>query len=104
MGQIYISGIFKDTCDFDPGPGEDIHQSEWHDNYNSSFSKFDLNGTYLYGYDWNFSKDEVSIYWDSEKFIAAGNFNDTVDFNPDPYIVEEHTCVYSPDAFMMFLY
>ncbi len=84
-GNVYISGWFQDTVDFDPGSGNYYLSSSG--GSDAFILKLDTNGNFLWvksigGID----RDQArSIILDqSENVYISGWFQDTVDFNPGP--------------------
>ena len=102
-GNVYASGAFEGTADFDPGAGLDEHTSNG--TGDAFVTKFDSNGDFLWARTWGGAGwDEaycLSIDDNGEAY-AAGFFADTVDFDPGPAI-DEHTSNGSEDDFLMHL-
>jgi hypothetical protein len=88
-GNIYVTGLFQDTVDFDPGPGIDEHTSN---TKNSSFLiKFDSTGDFVFARTWSGSCLSYNCATDwSENIYTGGWFEGTVDFDPGPG-TDEHT-------------
>lgn len=90
-GNIYISGTFQDTVDFDPGTGSNvlIAPTDYTGNYTNSFiSKVNSSGNFTWTRQLG-DKNYVSIYTmtlnKSGSIYLAGNFGDagdSVDFDP----------------------
>jgi len=84
-GNIYVSGVFKETADFDPGPGVDNHTSA---GITDSFLvKYDSEGNYLWTATWGGAWNDyaVCVAVDTTNVIfTAGYFQDTADFDPGP--------------------
>jgi len=80
---IYVTGYFRDTADFNPGAGLDIHTSfGFEDSYISSF---DSNGEFQWANTFGSDLDDrgMEIVLDSlDNIYVAGRFRSTVDFNP----------------------
>lgn len=82
---IYMTGTFDDTSDFDPGPG--IHNLISHQGlskYDVFISKYDSSGNFIWakaigggGFDQGFILDLDSTF----NIYSAGHFQDTVDFD-----------------------
>ncbi len=53
LGNVYVTGYFKYTVDFDPGPGEDSHTAVG--NEDVFLSKFDANGNFIWADTWGSS-------------------------------------------------
>jgi hypothetical protein len=85
FGNLYHTGGFEGTVDFDPGPGTDYHYS--HGNYDFFLTKFNADGTYAwtksFGGPWEDSGSAVATDPDGNIFIT-GAFAGTVDFDPGP--------------------
>jgi len=100
-GNAYITGEFRDTVDFDPGPGVDEHQAD--DFYYDIFlSKFDSAGEFRWARTWGGSSNEggygVAIDGSGNAYIT-GSFWYTADFDPGPG-VDEHTSNGNRDIFL----
>jgi hypothetical protein len=91
QGNPFVSGIFGDTVDFDPGPGIDNHtcNGDW----NSFMSKFDPDGNFQWAITIGGKTDDMSL---EMSFDLAGDVNyrgifmGTWDFDPGPG-VDHHT-------------
>ncbi len=87
-GNVYITGFFRGTVDFDPGEGVEEHTVTGWSGYEDAFlSKFDTDGDFLWvrtwGGEWHEGGEDVAV--DSEGNIyIAGYFNEEVDFDPGP--------------------
>jgi len=82
-GNVYVTGYFRDTVDFDPGSGEEIRFSE---GYNDVFvEKLDSVGNFLWVRTFggkNFDKaNSLTIDINCNVYVT-GYFKDTVDFDP----------------------
>jgi len=103
VGNVYCSGQFSGTADFDPGSGTDIHTpvgSVWWDAFLSSF---DSNGNFRWAHTWGSTYQDESNECAVDEFddvYVVGNFYYTVDFNPDPLETEERTAVWESDVFV----
>lgn len=82
---LYITGYFRNTVDFDPGPGV-ANQTTM--NYDIFIAKYDASGNYLwaktligpgsYG-------EGANLVWDvSGHVYITGDFTNTIDFDPGP--------------------
>lgn len=101
--QLYITGYFIDTVDFDPGSGVNIHVSNgYHDVF---VENFDLNGNV------NWVSTYGSIYYDwgngiaidvSGNIYVTGFFSDSSDFDPGSG-VDSHTSNGDADVFIQKL-
>jgi hypothetical protein len=101
-GNVYCSGYFHKTVDFDPGPGEAIHEASGA--YSDAFlSSFDADGNFRWVGTWGSTgADEAQecAVDEYDDVYVCGSFYYTVDFNPDPVDVEEQTAVYYNDGFV----
>ncbi len=82
-GNIYVTGDFTRTVDFDPGGG-DMHTSNGE--LDISLSKFDSLGNFEWARTWGGSDNDRSqgVAVDSSGNVyVTGWFNGTVDFDPD---------------------
>ncbi len=85
FGNVYTTGLFGSTTDFDPGPGHCILTSE---GYQDIFiSKLNSSGDFIWakrigGADWDLG---LSVTSDSSGNVyMTGSFEGTVDFDPGP--------------------
>jgi hypothetical protein len=80
---VYITGYFRGTVDFDPGPDEDNHSSN---GYSDIFlSKFNSNGDFIRAQTWGGSSLDYGFGLDtdiSQNVIVTGAYCETVDFDP----------------------
>ncbi len=81
---LYISGGFSGTTDFDPGASMVNHTST--DNFDDAYVVvLDLNGIYQTSFTFGTTSDDraesISVV-NSDEYYIAGYFNGTVDFNP----------------------
>jgi hypothetical protein len=83
IGDVFTTGNFKDSVDFDPGPASSYLTSSG--DFDMFISKLDASGSF------GWAKKIGGSYYDSGKSIAldgagniliAGNFGDTCDFDP----------------------
>jgi len=81
-GNVYVTGYFKGTVDFDPGSGVDNHSSGGRDAF---LSKFDSSGAFKWARTWGGSGDDyghgVAVDGSGNVFVT-GWFPGTVDFDP----------------------
>lgn len=85
-GNVYATGYFTDTVDFNPGSGVDFLISS-QSSYDVFVLKLDASGNYQWAKQMSGSGDELgtSIAIDaSANLYVTGWFTDTVDFNPGP--------------------
>ncbi len=102
-GNAYVTGYFRETADFDPGPGVDEHTCNG--GFDIFLSKFDSNGDFQWARTWggsgNYLDDRglgVAIDGNGNAYVT-GRFYDTVDFDPGPG-VDEHTSNGEKDIFL----
>jgi len=85
MGNVYVTGSFSDTVDFDPGPGTSILTSNG--NLDTYVAKYNADGEYQwalrFGGDFN-SNGEDLVVDEVGSVYVTGSFADTVDFDPGP--------------------
>jgi len=91
-GNIYMTGSFAGTSDFDPGPGIDSRTA---DSWDAFLNKYDADGNYQWVVTWSGSdsgfETGTDVVVDSfGEIYVAGYFTGTVDFDPGPGI-EEYT-------------
>ncbi len=82
-GNVYVTGVFSDTVDFDPGGG-DPHTS--FGGWDVFLSKFGSSGNFEWAHTWGGSDSDRGngvTADDSGNVYVAGEFWDTVDFDPD---------------------
>ena len=99
-GNIYVTGYFYETVDFDPG--EDILEHTTAGYEDAYLSKFDPDGNLIWNRVWGAEYHEggEGITLDSSGNIyVAGYFNNTVDFDPGPGVTE-HTSHGDWDSFI----
>ena len=81
-GNVFVTGAFGNTCDFDPGNATLNKTSNGA--YDAFLSKLDSNGNLLWNRTFGGKGDEIGISVATDRFAnvyAAGIFNDTVVFN-----------------------
>jgi len=96
---LYVSGSFRGSVDFDPGAGTETRTAN---GYNDAFlSKFDLNGTFQWVRAWGSSYYDVAsgVAAADDNIYVTGYFSNTVDFDPGPG-VDNHSSVGEYDAFL----
>jgi len=82
VGNLYFSGTFQSTVDFDPGPG--IHNVTAINGVNTFILKLDRDGNFI----WvktlvTNGNPEISVN-DPNDVVIIGEFTGTVDFDPGP--------------------
>jgi hypothetical protein len=85
-GNIYAAGSFLGNCDFDPGPGSDIHSSQ-NGKWDSFFSKFDSTGNFQWAKTWGGQYEDYAdgchVDRDGNPYVT-GWFGYTCDFDTGP--------------------
>jgi len=85
-GQIYVSGIFYGTVDFDPGPGEDLHTSGG--SSDCFLLKLNQDGTFVWAKTWgDYALDHargVTVDWTGKVYVTGDYRGIDVDFDPGP--------------------
>jgi hypothetical protein len=93
-GNLYVVGSFIGTVDFDPDPVKsDIHTSSG-GSIDAFLSKFDPDGNFLWAKTWGGSGRDVAYGVGVDSLgnaYVVGPYRNTVDFNPDPAVTENHT-------------
>ncbi len=83
-GNIYLSGCFMGTIDFDPGPGVDNHTAVGTD-YCAYLSKYNSAGNYLWTIVWGGNNYIYVVKQEADAAGAiylTGSFAGTIDFDP----------------------
>ncbi len=108
LGNLYVSGVFLGTADFDPGIGvESLTSSEEGLGGDLFVLKLDAQGEFLWvnryeGFD--FSYVDIDIAVDSHnELVVTGGFVDSVDFNAGPGVYPFIAGNYGPDIFVLKL-
>ncbi len=89
VGNVYVSGVFSDRVDFDPGNGVTERTNEGRSD--SYLSKFDSNGDFLWVRSWggDASGEAIDVAADRRGNVyVCGRFRGTVDYAPGPGIHE----------------
>ena len=112
-GNIYTVGTFKDTVDFDPGPGV---YNLFGTGYNNNIfvQKLDADGNFIWAREWN-SPDSTTwtnylylfLYGAARdkygNIILTGGFDSTVDFDPGAGQLLFNSNIESRDVFVLKL-
>jgi hypothetical protein len=84
-GNVYTTGIFTSTADFDPGPG--VFNMTAVANHDIFISKLDMNGNFVWakqmaspGAEWGFK----ILLDNAGNIYTTGSFESTCDFDPGP--------------------
>ena len=101
-GNVYVTGFFVGTVDFDPDPGtEDNHTSNG--GYDIFLTKINADGTYGWtktmggpSGDWSYS----AAVDGSGNVYVAGHFQSIADFDPGPGTEDNHTSNGGADIFL----
>jgi hypothetical protein len=99
-GEVYTTGVFSDTVDFDPGSGVDSHTSNG--SWDIFLSKLDSSGNFLWARNWGeFNGEQGSgVAADgSGNAYVTGFFQGTVDFDPGTG-VDDHQSNGAYDVFL----
>ena len=86
LGNLYITGFFEGTADFDPGPGV-ANLTKVGNGRDFYFAKYDSNGNYIWAKNLGGGNSDVgnSITIDSVGNVhIAGSFFGVLDFDPGP--------------------
>jgi len=86
-GNVYTTGSFENTIDFDSGLGTDIHTSNG--DYDIFVLKLNSNGEFIWAKTLGDSGKEAGYYLtinSTENIIITGFFTGSVDFDPGPGI------------------
>ncbi|WP_186440334.1 beta strand repeat-containing protein, partial [Planktothrix tepida] len=100
-GNVYTTGYFNGTADFDPGAGvANLNNNGLEDIF---VSKLDSNGNYIWAKNFGGSASDTGsdINVDSAGNVyTTGGFNGTVDFDPDVALVNNLTSNGADDIFV----
>lgn len=106
LGNVYVTGDFTDTVDFDPGPPVDEHTAIDHED--AFLIKFDSNGGFQWARTWGGPDDPLDLFGDAGRAVTvdesggvyvAGHYSGTDDFDPGAG-VDEHTSNDREDVFL----
>jgi hypothetical protein len=101
-GNVYVTGSFQGTVDFDPGPGtEDNHTSEG--DLDIFLTKINADGTYGWTQTMGGASgdDGLSAAVDGGGNVyVTGSFQGTVDFDPGPGTEDNHISNGGADIFL----
>jgi hypothetical protein len=84
---IYLTGSFQGTCDFDPGPGIDEHISNG--GCDIYLAKFSADGNFIWARTWGGQRSDVFLESGADialglkqDIYVSGYFSNSVDFDP----------------------
>ena len=104
-GDIYVTGSFSDTVDFDPGAGVDEHTSNG--GFDAFVSKFNSTGEFRWARTWGGHAGLLRYDWGSDVSVGdwgnvyvTGSFHSSVDFDPGPGTDTHTACGNSRYAFL----
>ena len=108
-GNVYVTGIFMGTADFDPGPGTDTHTAKYKGSY---LCKYNKDGVFQWAKTWDTldwemnDSDSLASKWrakialgPSPWLLVGGRFRGTVDLDPGPE-KSIHTSLGTFDAYI----
>jgi len=99
-GDIYVTGWFNETVDFDPGSGTDERTSNGY--WDAYLSKLDSAGDYVWAVTWGDAEQDIGYDTsvdNSGNVYVSGAFSGTVDFDPGTGILNQ-TSKGSNDAYL----
>ena len=86
LGNAYVTGSFRGSTDFDPGPGSDMRDSNGQSD--AFVTRFGSDGTYLGTLTWGGPDGDDSgkavVLDPTGNLYVSGWFAGVVDFNPGP--------------------
>ena len=88
-GNIYTTGYFLGSIDFDPGAAEFILTSTGTGNFDAIVSKLDPAGNFIYALSFGGNQNDIATSVavnSSGEIYVAGTFRSTADFDPGPGI------------------
>jgi hypothetical protein len=97
-GNIYTTGAFQGTVDFDPGAGVDIHTSTLN-SHDAFICKYDSSGNFEWARTWDAGYCQGIDVDTSGNLYVIGGFGGTVDFDPGTGS-DSHTSVGDEDAYL----
>ncbi|MFH1677002.1 MAG: hypothetical protein ABIC40_08240 [bacterium] len=98
---VWVSGFFGKTADFDPGPGVDEHTA-WDKTYDAYITEFNSSGEFILARTWGGPVHDYpyGIAVDNQNnVLVTGDFWETVDFDPGQGI-DNHTSNGHDDYFI----
>src|SRR5262249_25516325 len=104
-GNVYVTGYFQGTVDFDPSGGTANLTSAG--GYDAFVAKYDANGNFVWAdrFGGNSSVKDLGlgIFWDGAELCTTGQFGGTVDCAPSPGGTTNLTSAGMADAFVVKL-
>ncbi|MBT6687970.1 MAG: T9SS type A sorting domain-containing protein, partial [Bacteroidetes bacterium] len=99
IGNVYVTGEFKSTTDFDPGPGVFNLSAEYLSCY---IVKLNSSGNFVWAntFEGGMSRGHSIVCDNSGYIYVTGNFSGTVDFDPDSIGIFELTPQENFDVFI----
>jgi len=103
LGSVCVVGSFNGDVDFDPGVGTDNHSSEGSDD--AFLVAFDSAGVFSWAVTWGGVGREIAYDVETDAagggdILVSGDFEDTVDFDPDPVDTDNHTVFGAQDSYI----
>jgi hypothetical protein len=100
LGDVFVSGRFQNTVNFDPTSGVDSHTSNG--GYDAFLSQFTASGAFKGAGTWGASGDEMSgvVVDGANTAFASGQFVGAVDFDPSSGGADIHTANGPENAFV----
>ena len=102
FGNVFLAGTFQDTIDFDPGPGTTWVASTGA--YDIFIAKFNIQGNLIWikSFAGTSTEGPVGLVVDnSGNPILLGQFQQTIDANPDPNLSNSLTSYGIEDMFLV---
>ncbi len=100
-GVVYVTGVFSETVDFDPGSGVDSHASNG--SWDVFLTTFDSSGNHLGARTWGGGEADtgngVAVGNSGDVYVTGWYTSDPVDFDPGSG-VDSHACYGGEDAFL----
>jgi hypothetical protein len=103
-GNVYVTGFFSDSIDFDPGKGTVMLGSSG--GYDIFVTKFDASGNFIWVSQMGGPGDDAGNGIDVDangSVFTTGYFNDSCDFNPSPKARALITSLGASDIFISIL-
>ncbi len=90
VDDVYLTGEFEGTIDFDPGPGTLEYTAIEPDEYDAFAVKLDNSGALIWAYAWGSQAAGRDIAFDGLSSVYfIGEFHQTIDFDPGPGVDEQ---------------